>query len=77
MEDFAIDIEGPIPGGGNLVARLPVIGATGPFAIELGPTGHDLGGSEDADWILRACATGPACITRRRSSSTTMSIANA
>ncbi|HNB05255.1 MAG TPA: sulfatase-like hydrolase/transferase [Thauera aminoaromatica] len=58
MEDFPIDLEGPIPGGGNLVARLPVIGATGPFAIELGPTGHDLGGSEDADWILRALRKG-------------------
>ena len=49
---------GAIPGGGNLVARLPVIGTTGPFAIELGPTGHDLGGSEDADWILRALRNG-------------------
>lgn len=57
-DSFAIDQEGPIPGGGNLVARLPAIAATGPFATELGPTGHDLGGSEDADWILRALRTG-------------------
>ncbi|ENO93371.1 sulfatase [Thauera sp. 28] len=58
QDDFAIDVDGPIPGGGNLVARLAVIARTGPFAIELGPTGHDLGGSEDADWILRALRNG-------------------
>jgi arylsulfatase A-like enzyme/GT2 family glycosyltransferase len=57
-ETFEIGPEGPIPGGGNLAVRLPTIAATGPFATELGPTGHDLGGSEDADWILRALQTG-------------------
>jgi len=57
-DSFAIDLDGPIPGGGNLVVRLPAIAATGPFATELGPTGHDLGGSEDADWILRALRNG-------------------
>lgn len=55
---FEIDPDGPIPGGGNLAVRLEAIAATGPFATELGPTGHDLGGSEDADWILRALRTG-------------------
>lgn len=57
-ETFEIGPEGPIPGGGNIAVRLPTIAATGPFATELGPTGHDLGGSEDADWILRALRTG-------------------
>ncbi len=57
-EDFEIEAEGPIPGGGNLAVRLEVIADTGPFSTELGPTGHDLGGSEDADWILRALETG-------------------
>lgn len=57
-DDFAIGVDGPIPGGGNLVARSQVIATTGPFATELGPTGHDLGGSEDADWILRALRNG-------------------
>ncbi len=56
--DFDIDIDGPIPGGGNLAVRLNVIADTGPFSTELGPTGHDLGGSEDADWILRALRAG-------------------
>ncbi len=57
-QDFEIDVDGPIPGGGNLAVRLKVIADTGPFSIELGPTGHDLGGSEDADWILRALRAG-------------------
>lgn len=57
-QPFAIDEVGPIPGGGNLAVRLSAIAATGPFATELGPTGHDLGGSEDADWILRALRVG-------------------
>lgn len=58
VEAFEIGETGPIPGGGNIAARLEAIAATGPFAIELGPTGHDLGGSEDADWILRALRAG-------------------
>ncbi|HNU10252.1 MAG TPA: glycosyltransferase family 2 protein [Rubrivivax sp.] len=47
-----------IPGGGNLAARttwLPVIGA---FSTDMGPTGHDLGGAEDLDWVLRALRLG-------------------
>ena len=43
-----------IPGGGNLFLRVEWINRTGPFSTELGPTGHDLEGSEDLDWILRA-----------------------
>jgi GT2 family glycosyltransferase len=30
----------------------------GPFSTKLGPVGHDLGGSEDLDWILRAQRAG-------------------
>lgn len=58
VEPFPIDEGGPIPGGGNLAVRRSAIAAAGPFATELGPTGHDLGGSEDADWILRALRAG-------------------
>jgi GT2 family glycosyltransferase len=47
-----------IPGGGNLFVRVPWLSRVGPFATELGPTGHDLGGSEDLDWILRALGLG-------------------
>ena len=53
-----LDLQGSIPGGGNLVARADVIRATGAFAVHLGPTGHDLGGAEDLDWVRRALRTG-------------------
>lgn len=53
-----VDLDGPIPGGGNLVARLEVIRATGPFLTELGPSGHDLGGAEDLEWVRRAMRQG-------------------
>ncbi|NMG28295.1 sulfatase-like hydrolase/transferase [Aromatoleum evansii] len=53
-----VDLDGNIPGGGNLVARLEVLRTTGPFLTELGPTGHDLGGAEDLEWVRRAMRTG-------------------
>jgi GT2 family glycosyltransferase len=43
-----------IPGGGNLFLRTPWFARVGPFSTDLGPTGHDLEGSEDLEWILRA-----------------------
>ncbi len=43
-----------IPGGGNLFLRTPWLQRTGPFSTDLGPVGHDLGGSEDLEWVLRA-----------------------
>lgn len=43
-----------IPGGGNLVIRTELFKQVGPFSTELGPTGHNLDGSEDLDWVLRA-----------------------
>lgn len=42
-----------VPGGGNLFLRTEWLDRIGPFSTELGPTGHDLGGSEDLDWVLR------------------------
>jgi GT2 family glycosyltransferase len=47
-----------LPGGGNIVARLPWLARVGPFAVDLGPVGHDLGGAEDADWLRRALRAG-------------------
>jgi len=52
---------GPIPGGGNLVLRRRVFELTGPFSTELGPHGHDLGGGEDSEYVLRAMTRGVRC----------------
>ncbi len=53
--------EGPIPGGGNLVVRRTVFALAGEFSTELGPHGHDLGGGEDSEYVLRAMARGAGC----------------
>jgi arylsulfatase A-like enzyme/GT2 family glycosyltransferase len=53
--------EGPIPGGGNLVVRRQVFDLTGQFSTELGPHGHDLGGGEDSEYVLRAMSRGVRC----------------
>lgn len=53
--------EGPIPGGGNLVVRRDVFTLAGKFSTELGPHGHDLGGGEDSEYVLRAMHRGVRC----------------
>lgn len=52
---------GPIPGGGNLVVRRHTFTLTGQFSTELGPQGHDLGGGEDSEYVLRAMTRGVRC----------------
>ena len=52
---------GPIPGGGNLVLRRDVFELAGQFSTELGPHGHDLGGGEDSEYVLRALSRGVRC----------------
>ena len=52
---------GPIPGGGNLVVRRRVFDLAGLFSTELGPHGHDLGGGEDSEYVLRTLARGERC----------------
>lgn len=52
---------GPIPGGGNLVMRRRVFDLCGQFSTELGPHGHDLGGGEDSEYVLRAMERGVRC----------------
>lgn len=49
---------GPVPGGGNLCVRREVFDRVGGFSTELGPHGHDLGGGEDIDFVLRCLAAG-------------------
>jgi glycosyltransferase involved in cell wall biosynthesis len=53
-----IDDRGPLPGGGNLIPRTTWLARVGPFATDFGPTGHDLGGAEDLEWVRRALAQG-------------------
>jgi len=53
--------DGPIPGGGNLVLRRNVFHVTGQFSTALGPQGHDLGGGEDSEFVLRAMSRGARC----------------
>lgn len=47
-----------VPGGGNLFLRTAWLAKVGAFSVDMGPTGHDLGGSEDLDWVLRALGMG-------------------
>lgn len=47
-----------VPGGGNLFLRGPWLKRVGPFSIEFGPVGHNLGGAEDIEWVLRALDLG-------------------
>lgn len=53
-----LTMEGPLPGGGNLVVRRDWIERIGPFHPELGPTGHNLGGAEDMEWLKRGLGLG-------------------
>jgi len=69
----AIDLEGPLPGGGNLVLRQGVFSRVGAFSVELGPKGHNLAGGEDSDFVQRALEGKSGCGTARASSSTTTS----
>jgi len=43
-----------VPGGGNLAIKTKLFKVIGEFSTELGPTGHNLGGGEDYDWVIRA-----------------------
>ncbi len=57
-EPRTIDDRGPIPGGGNLAARTRILEKVGLFDPAYGPSGHDLGGAEDLQWIHRAMQLG-------------------
>jgi glycosyltransferase involved in cell wall biosynthesis len=47
-----------IPGGGNLFLRRPWLARVGRFATDFGPIGHNLGGAEDLEWVIRALRMG-------------------
>ncbi|WP_036249334.1 glycosyltransferase family 2 protein [Methylobacter sp. BBA5.1] len=48
----------PLPGGGWVVIHRDVFKRVGLFSEKLGPTGHNLVGSEDTDFFLRALRQG-------------------
>ena len=57
-ESIAIMPHDRYPSGGNIVVRRAVFDAVGLFAVELGPTGHNLVGGEDHDFLKRAANMG-------------------
>lgn len=56
--DFLLAADARMPSGGNLVVRRRVFDAAGVFDTTLGPTGHDLLGGEDHEFLQRAVAAG-------------------
>ncbi len=43
-----------VPGGGNLVIKKNLFLQIGDFSTDFGPVGHNLGGAEDIEWVIRA-----------------------
>ncbi len=64
LGDAPLSINSPddaVPGGGNLIGRREFFTHTGMFSTTLGPQGHDLGGGEDSEYVLRAFSNGLKC----------------
>jgi len=57
-ESIAIAPQDRYPSGGNIVVRRRVFDAAGLFSVDLGPTGHNLAGGEDHDFLVRAVSKG-------------------
>ena len=57
-ESIVITPQGRYPSGGNIVVRRQVFDAVGLFSVDLGPTGHNLAGGEDHDFLKRATDKG-------------------
>ncbi len=57
-EPMGLGLDTAIPGGGNLFLRKEWLGKVGEFSTAFGPTGHDLGGAEDLEWVRRALHLG-------------------
>ncbi len=60
QESIVIASDMRFPSGGNITIHRRVFVQVGGFAVELGPTGHNLAGGEDHDFIGRAAAHGHA-----------------
>ncbi len=57
-EGLEFESQVSLPGGGNLALKKEVFHRVGNFNTELGPSGHNLGGGEDSDFILRSVTGG-------------------
>jgi arylsulfatase A-like enzyme/glycosyltransferase involved in cell wall biosynthesis len=57
-QSLAITPDERFPSGGNITVHRRVFANVGGFAVDLGPTGHNLAGGEDHDFIGRATAQG-------------------
>lgn len=55
---FRLNADARMPSGGNLVVRRKVFAEVGMFDTTLGPTGHNLLGGEDHEFLQRAVAAG-------------------
>lgn len=57
-ETVSITPQDRYPSGGNIVVRRVVFDTAGLFSVDLGPTGHNLAGGEDHDFLRRATDKG-------------------
>lgn len=57
-QSMQVNREIAVPGGGNLIIKTKLFKKIGKFSTKLGPTGHNLGGGEDYDWVVRAYEAG-------------------
>jgi len=57
-ETFILTPKNRLPSGGNILVRRKVFETVGIFSMELGPTGHNLAGGEDQDFLKRAALHG-------------------
>jgi GT2 family glycosyltransferase len=57
-EPRLLTLDDRLPGGGNLIARRSVFDNGEKFSEDLGPRGHNLGGGEDTEFIIRALEKG-------------------
>ena len=55
---FQLPPDARLPSGGNLAVRREVFAQIGGFSTRLGPTGHNLVGGEDHDFLCRALNAG-------------------
>jgi len=53
-----LDVDERRPSGGNITVRRRVFERIGGFAVDLGPTGHNLAGGEDHEFLQRAVDAG-------------------